>query len=138
MYVFANDAALVDRALVHVWLSQRSYWAKGRSRAVQDAAMDASHNYGVYVEETGAQVAYARVVTDGATFAWLCDVFVDESARGHGVGKQLLAGIMSDLEPLALKRILLATDDAHGLYAQFGFTELENPQSWMVNAAASH
>jgi GNAT superfamily N-acetyltransferase len=131
VYVFATDPELVDRALVHEWLSQRSYWAAGRSRTVQDAAIAASRNYGIYVQESGEQVAYARAVTDGATFAWLCDVFVVEHVRGQGLGKQLMAGILADLEPLGLKRILLATDDAHGLYAQFGFSALETPGAWM-------
>jgi GNAT superfamily N-acetyltransferase len=132
VYVFAADAGRVDRALVHEWLSQRSYWARGRPRAVQDAAIDASRNYGMYRRGSGEQVAYARVVTDGVTFAWLCDVFVDERVRGQGIGKRLMAGVMDDLEPLGLTRTLLATHDAHELYAQFGFTALEEPARWMA------
>jgi len=86
----------------------------------------------VYDIVTGEQVAYGRVVTDGVTFAWLCDVFVAPEARGQGIGKMLAAGIVADLEPLELKRILLSTGDAHGLYAQYGFTELTEPSRMMA------
>ena len=131
-YFFSADADRIDRARVHLWLSEQSYWAQGRLRETQDAALDASRNYGVYDIETGEQVAYGRVVTDGVTFAWLCDVFVTTEARGQGIGKMLAAGVMADLEPLGLKRILLSTADAHGLYAQYGFTELAEPSRMMA------
>jgi GNAT superfamily N-acetyltransferase len=117
---------------VHAWLSEQSYWAQGRPRAVQDAAIDASLNYGVHDEQTGEQVACARVVTDGATFGWLCDVFVCSDARGQGVGKMLVEGVAADLDRLGLNRTLLTTGDAQGLYAQFGFSPLEIPSQWMV------
>lgn len=90
-FTFSNDRALIDRDLVHRWLSEESYWAKGRSRATQDAAIDASRNYSIR-DDADRQVGYARVVTDGVTFAWLCDVFVDERARGHGIGRMLVEG----------------------------------------------
>ncbi|GAB3610130.1 GNAT family N-acetyltransferase [Humibacter ginsengiterrae] len=131
-YRFSCNTAEVDRELVHRWLSEQSYWAQGRQRSVQDAAIDASRNYGVFDDESGDQVAYARVVTDGVTFAWLCDVFVDPSARGRGVGVSLIEGVVADLEPLGLKRIALATGDAHGLYAKFGFEPLAEPWKWMA------
>ena len=86
----------------------------------------------MYDEATGAQLAYARVVTDGALFAWLCDVFVAPSVRGTGVGKLLLQGVLDDLEPLGLKRMLLATADAQELYRRFGFTELSGEMAWMI------
>ena len=130
-YFFSAEADRVDRARVHQWLSEQSYWAQGRSREKQEAAIEASRNYGVYDIETGEQVAYGRVVTDGATFAWLCDVFVATDARGQGIGKMLAAGVVADLEPLDLRRILLSTADAHGLYAQYGFTELSEPSRMM-------
>lgn len=131
-YVFSAESDRVDRARVHQWLSEQSYWAQGRLRQKQDAAIDASRNYGVYDIGTGEQVAYARVVTDGVTFAWLCDVFVASEVRGQGIGKMLAAGVMADLEPLDLKRVLLSTADAHGLYAQYGFTELTEPSRMMA------
>ncbi|WP_345186370.1 GNAT family N-acetyltransferase [Microbacterium panaciterrae] len=130
---FSAHSARIDRERVHHWLSDLSYWARGRARAVQDAAMNGSRNYGVY-DDIGTQVGYARVVTDGATFAWLCDVFVDPDHRGEGVGKLLVAGVVADLEPLHLERTVLATGDAHGLYTQFGFAVIEHPEMWMARA----
>ena len=136
-FSFSRDAAKIDRARVHRWLSEESYWARGRERSTQDAAMDASRNYGVYDDDSGEQLAYARVVTDGVTFAWLCDVFVASEARGRGIGKVLVAGVTADLEPLGLKRALLATGDAHGLYARYGFTPLSDPSTMMEKRPAS-
>ena len=131
-YYFSNVADSIDRARVLRWLSEESYWPLGRSRSIQDAAMDASRNYGVYDGDSGEQVAYARVVTDGVTFAWLCDVFVSSPVRGRGLGKLLVAGVVTELESLGLKRVLLSTSDAHGLYAQFGFTTLQEPSKMMA------
>lgn len=128
----STSTGRLDRKLVHYWLSELSYWAQGRSRQTQDVAIDASRNYGLYDNETSEQVAYGRVVTDGVTFAWLCDVFVDPAARGQGLGKMLAAAVIDDLEPLGLKRILLSTGDAHGLYAQFGFAPLQEPTKMMA------
>jgi len=129
---FSNRTEDIDRTLVHYWISELSYWAQGRSRQAQDTAIDGSRNYSVHDLATGAQLGYARVVTDGATFAWLCDVIVAPHARGRGIGKRLISGIVDDLEPLGLRRILLATADAHGLYAQYGFEPLAQPERWMA------
>lgn len=136
-FAFSADTERIDRARVHRWLSEEAYWARGRTRVHQDAAIDASRNYGVYDSATHEQIAYARVVTDGVGFAWLCDVFVDTAARGRGVGKMLLTGVLDDLEPLGLRRTLLATADAQELYRQFGFTELSGPAVWMARTAAT-
>ena len=133
-FTFAQDDARIDRIRVHAWLSEQSYWAAGRPRTTQDAAIDASRNYGVWDDETGAQVAYARVVTDRVTFAWLCDVFVDDAVRGRGAGKMLVEGVVDDLRPFGITRILLATADAHGLYAQYGFENPDDPRRYMVRA----
>lgn len=133
-YRFSSRLQDMDRETVHRWLSEDSYWAQGRPRQTQDSAMDASRNYGVFERATGRQVAYARVVTDSVTFAWLCDVFVDPSVRGQGVGKDIIAGVVADLEPLGLRRVLLATADAHGLYEQYGFGPLDDPSRFMVRA----
>lgn len=127
----SQQAENIDRDLVHHWLSDLSYWAKGRPRALQDAAIDASRNYSVHEVGSGRQVGYARVVTDRVTFAWLCDVFVDPDARGEGVGKLLVDGVLADLDALGVRRTLLATADAHGLYAQYGFEPLAEPRRWM-------
>ncbi|KZC94534.1 MULTISPECIES: GNAT family N-acetyltransferase [Clavibacter] len=131
-FAVTSDTDRIDRARVHRWLSEQAYWAIGRSRATQDAAIDGSRNYGVHDTETGEQVAYARVVTDGVTFAWLCDVFVAPEIRGRGVGRMLVSGVIADLEPLGLARILLSTSDAHDLYAQSGFVPLADPTRMMA------
>jgi GNAT superfamily N-acetyltransferase len=129
---YSSNPAELDRERVHHWLSAHAYWAIGRPRQVQDAAIEASRNYAAYDEATGEQLGYARVVTDGVTFAWLCDVIVAPEARGRGVGVGLVEFVLADLDPMDLKRIALATGDAHGLYERFGFEPLSNPEQWMV------
>ena len=130
-YRFSTAIDDIDRGLVPRWLSEEAYWAKGRSRQVQEAAIDASRNYSVLEVRSGRQVGYARVVTDTVTFAWLCDVFVAPEARGAGVGRLLVDGVLADLDELGVRRTLLATADAHGLYAQYGFEPLADPGRWM-------
>jgi GNAT superfamily N-acetyltransferase len=130
-FELSDDVRRIDRPLVHRWLSEEAYWALGRPREVQERAIDASWNFGVYRGGSGEQVAYARLVTDRATFAWICDVFVDTSVRGLGIGTALMAGVMAALEPMRMRRVALATESAHGLYAKFGFEPLPNPERWM-------
>jgi GNAT superfamily N-acetyltransferase len=136
-YRFSARAGDMDREQIHAWLSREAYWAKGRPRAVQDAAIDASINFGMFDSLSGRQVAYARVVTDSVTFAWLCDVFVDQKVRGHGVGVALMENVCSLLDDLHMKRVVLATGDAHGLYEKFGFEPLAQPERWMERTAAT-
>jgi GNAT superfamily N-acetyltransferase len=131
-YEITTDTARLDRALVHRWLSQDAYWARGRSREKQDLAIDGSLNFAVHEAATGAQVGYARVVTDLATFAWLCDVYIDPAARGRGLGTALAGAVRDHLAPYGLRRILLATADAHGVYAKAGFAPLAYPEKWMT------
>ena len=88
-----------------------------------------SLNFGVY--DGNRQVGFARVITDYATFAYLCDVFIHEEYRGHALGKWLMESILAHPNVQGLRRWSLATRDAHGLYKQFGFAELSNPASWM-------
>ncbi|POH66062.1 MULTISPECIES: GNAT family N-acetyltransferase [Cryobacterium] len=130
-YRFSGDVAEIDREWVHQSISEQSYWAPGRSRSRQDAAIEGSRNFGVYDSASKKQIAYARMVTDGVTFAWLCDVFVDPGVRGRGIGAMLIAGIVDHCRPLGLRRIALSTDDAHGLYAKFGFAPLALTGAWM-------
>ncbi|WP_314094152.1 GNAT family N-acetyltransferase [Microbacterium foliorum] len=131
-YSFSTDTATIDRPLVHRWLSEESYWARGRSRETQDAAIDASRNYSVR-DAHGRQVAYARVVTDGVTFAWLCDVFVDETARGEGIGRLIVEGVIDDLQHSStVKHIVLAASTARGLYEKFGFAESSGPSRYLI------
>lgn len=131
-YEISTDPARIDAARVHGWLSTDAYWALGRSRETQDRAMDGSSNFGVYDTVSGDQVAYARVVTDRATFAWLCDVYVDPSVRGKGVGTALVTAVREELRSCGVKRVVLATHDAHGVYARLGFRPLERPDHWML------
>ncbi|MEU5715072.1 GNAT family N-acetyltransferase [Streptomyces sp. NPDC020403] len=126
------DPARLDAARIHHWLSTDSYWASGRTREHQDRAIAGSLNFGAYDLTTGEQTAYARVVTDHATFAWLCDVYVDRAARGHGLGTRLVIAVRDHLEALGVRRLLLATKDAHGVYAGIGFAPLAEPDLWMA------
>lgn len=129
---FSTDPDRLDRELVHRWLSEHAYWALGRPRATQDAAIDGSLNFGVYDREIGAQLAYARVVTDRVTFGWLCDVIVDPSARGERLGVSLVEYVLAELDALHLKRVVLITGDAHGLYEKFDFAALERTDDWLA------
>nr|WP_202433866.1 GNAT family N-acetyltransferase [Streptomyces sp. SID7815] len=121
----------MDVARVHRWLSTDAYWALGRTREHQERMIAGSLNFGAYEVDSGEQAAYARVVTDHASFAWICDVYVDPAARGHGLGTRLVATVRDRLAPLGVRRFLLATKDAHGVYAKLGFTSLPDPGMWM-------
>ncbi|MFI5659422.1 GNAT family N-acetyltransferase [Streptomyces sp. NPDC051684] len=131
-YAISTDPARIDVDRVHAWLSEDAYWALGRPRDKQDKAITGSLNFGVYDAASGEQVGYARVVTDEATFAWLCDVYVDRSVRGKGIGKAMVRSIRDHLQPLGIRRVLLATEDAHGVYEEVGFERLEHPERWMA------
>ncbi|HKI52530.1 MAG TPA: GNAT family N-acetyltransferase [Anaerolineales bacterium] len=113
----------------------RAYWAKGRSRERTECALANSLVFGIY--DGDKQIGIARVVSDYATFAWLCDVFIHEDYRARGLGKWLMQTITSHPNLQGLRRWLLATHDAHGLYKQYGFTPLENPHNWMENLVRS-
>ena len=131
-YEISTDPARIDVDRVHRWLATDAYWALDRPRERHERAMEGSLNFGAYETVSGDQVAYARVVTDGATFAWLCDVYVDRSARGRGLGTAFVAAVCEHLQPLGLRRVLLATHDAHGVYEKLGFTALDRPDRWMA------
>ena len=131
-YEISADPGRIDRERVHHWLSTDAYWALGRTREKQDRAIEGSLNFGVYETVSGEQVAYARVITDRATFAWLCDVYVDPSVRGKSVGSALVAAVRDEMRRYGVRRVLLATHDAHGVYAKLGFAQLERPEHWMA------
>jgi GNAT superfamily N-acetyltransferase len=131
-YEISTDPSRLDAELIHRWLSKDAYWALGRSREKQDLAIDRSLNFGAYHSASGAQLGYARVVTDQATFAWLCDVYVAPSARGKGLGTALATAVRDHLAPYGLSSILLATANAHAVYARAGFAPLAKPEKWMV------
>ncbi|MFL5886678.1 MAG: GNAT family N-acetyltransferase [Thermoleophilaceae bacterium] len=131
-YEISNDPARLDRELIHRFLSEESYWAKGRSREVVDRSIDHSIPFGVYESESGAQAGFARVVTDRCTFAWLADVFVVPEHRGRSLGKQLVEAVLAHPELQVMWRWLLGTADAHGLYEQFGFEPLQHTERFMI------
>ncbi|MFJ7333514.1 GNAT family N-acetyltransferase [Streptomyces sp. NPDC101110] len=131
-YEISTDPSRVDRERVHHWLSTDAYWALGRPRETQERAIEGSLNFGVFDTVSGEQVAYARVITDRATFGWLCDVYVDRSVRGKGVGSALVAAVREELRSSGVRRVLLATHDAHGVYERYGFAPLERPEQWMA------
>lgn len=122
-YVINADPTLLDREYI-VRSLQGTYWATARARDVILASLDASLCFGVYQAPGHAQVGFARVVTDGATFSWLCDVFIDPAHRGRGLGKRLVRAVLSEPR-VARTRVYLATQDAHTLYEPFGFERRE-------------
>ena len=125
----STDRDRIDRDLVHRFLSEHSYWARGRTREQNDRIIDASLVFGVY--EHGRQVAHARVVTDTVVFGYLGDVFVVPEARGRGVGKALMEAVLAHPHVANLSRFTLVTDDAHALYEQYGFRPLDDVRRWM-------
>ena len=128
-YSISTDRARLDAALVHRYLSDQSYWARGVPLELVQRAICNSLCFGVY--RGAEQVGFARVVTDAATFAYLADVFILPAHRGLGLGKRLMAAVMAHPELQGLRRFMLATRDAHGLYRQFGFQDLKHPQILM-------
>lgn len=119
----------MDLLVIHGYLSQ-SYWAKGIPLETLSRAMEHSLCFGVF-QDSGEQVGFARMVTDKATFAYLADVFILEEHRGKGLSKALMTFILKHPDLQGLRRITLATRDAHGLYSQFGFQSLAHPQTFM-------
>lgn len=128
-FVLSDDPGLIDADRVHRWISEESYWANGRSQDVMARALEGSHVIGVYLD--GEQVAICRIVSDGATFAWLCDIFVDASVRGNGIGTWLAESAAAWATSMGVTRMVLATRDAHDVYARVGFAPLEGASRWM-------
>lgn len=130
-YRITTDKAQLDVPLIHKFLSEESYWATGRTLGTVQTSIDHSLCFGVF--EGATQVGFARVVTDRATFAWVCDVFILPSHRGLGLAKWLIESIVSHPAIHGLRLTLLATRDAHGLYERYGgFAPLDNPERWMA------
>jgi GNAT superfamily N-acetyltransferase len=127
--LISDDSALLDRAMIHRFLSERSYWAMGVPREVVDRAIEHSLCFGIYKAQQ--QAGFARVVTDCATFAWLADVFILEEHRGQGLSKRLVAAILAYPRLQGLRRFMLGTLDAHGLYSQFGFVPIKEVERFM-------
>jgi GNAT superfamily N-acetyltransferase len=143
-YVVSTDPGLLQLPRIHAFLSTQAYWCLGIPYETVAQAAANSLCFGVYrvrdAEELTkelrpapnlVQVGFARVVTDSATFAWLCDVYVEDAHRGQGLSKRLMTEVMQHPQLQGLRRICLATRDAHSLYEQFGFTATKAPQNWL-------
>ncbi len=126
--LISTDASLLDVDAICAMLS-RAYWAQGRSRELIERYLRYSLVFGVY--DGSRQIGLARIVSDYSTFAWLCDVFILEEYRGKGLGRWLTETVLAHPDLQGLRRFLLITRDAHGLYAQNGFTPLAGPERWM-------
>jgi len=128
LFTISTDISRLDMNAVYEFLS-RAYWAKTRPREYTDLAFSNSLVFGMY--EGKRLVGMARVVTDFCIVAYLCDVFIHEDVRGQGLGKWLMQSILEHPDLKHIRRWLLATDDAHGLYQQFGFEPLPDVEKWM-------
>jgi GNAT superfamily N-acetyltransferase len=134
-YVISTSASRLDLGFICSALAG-SYWARSRSRAAIRKSIRNSLSFGIYERRGGRQVAFARIVTDAATFSWLCDVVVDDAHRGRGLGKRLVSAAVSHRSVRGTK-VLLGTRDAHGLYAKFGFVRCESMRLEPAGAAGS-
>ncbi|MCD7097323.1 GNAT family N-acetyltransferase [Stenotrophomonas sp. MMGLT7] len=126
----STDKHELDVELVHRFLSTQAYWSRGIPRATVERAIAGSLCFGGYVDGVG-QVAFARVISDFATFGYLADVFVLPEHRGNGHSKRMVEAVLAHPRLQGLRRFMLATSDAHGLYAQYGFAAPARPQSLM-------
>ena len=130
-YEVSTDPARIDLDYVHRYLSQQSYWAGAIPRDVVARSVANALSFGLYAPG-GAQVGFARVITDRATFAWLADVFIDPAQQGLALGKALMDAIVAHPDLQGLRRFMLVTADAHSLYERYGFTAVESPERLMV------
>ena len=131
-YLISTDKSKIDIATVHRFLSQ-TYWAEGIPIEIVKRGVDNSLCFAIYRGER--LIGFARVITDFATFAYLADVFILPEERGKGLSKWLMRVILDHPRLQGLRRFTLATRDAHGLYAQFGFTPFDKPERWMQRHA---
>ena len=132
-FTISTDKTLLQIDAVHKFLTEESYWAKERTREQTMTAIENSLCFGVYHE--GKQIGFARVVSDFATFAYIGDVYITKEFRGKGLSKKLMETMLAHPDLQGLRRWLLATKDAHTLYAQFGFHGLNYPERWMEKPA---
>jgi ribosomal protein S18 acetylase RimI-like enzyme len=121
-YEISTAQARLDIDAIHAYLT-RSYWSPGIPREIVERAARNSLCFGVYLRSSGEQVGFTRVVTDHATFAYLCDVYVLEAHRGYGLAKAMMRAAMAHPALAGARRVMLATRDAHGLYRQHGFRD---------------
>ena len=127
-YEISSDKNLMDIDAIHAYLS-RSYWAENIPYDIVKKALENSLCFGVFYNSS--QVGFARLITDFTTFAYLADVYILEDHRGKGLSKKLMATIVAHPQLQGLRRMVLATADAHGLYEKFGFKGLANAQTFM-------
>jgi GNAT superfamily N-acetyltransferase len=125
-----GDLRPADRDVVYRFLSEDAYWSQGLPREIFDASLANSLCFAAY--SAHEIVGFSRVVTDRATFAWLCDVFVLPAHRGNGISKRLMDAVMAHPDLARVRNFMLATRDAHGLYARYGFAPLGDPARWMA------
>jgi len=128
-----DDATRLDVARVHGWLAS-SYWSPGIERALVERAIAGSHCLGAYRD--GEQVGFARAITDHATFAWIADVWIDEAARGQGLGRRMVRWFVDHPRLAGVRRIALVTADAHGVYEALGFHPPLRPDRYMERLSA--
>jgi N-acetylglutamate synthase-like GNAT family acetyltransferase len=128
-YEISTDADRLDVEVIHKFLAEDSYWSLGVPRSTVERAIANSLCFGVY--DRAGQIGFARVVTDRSTFALLADLFILDQHRGKGLSKWLMRCIVEHQDLQGLRRLLLLTSDAHGLYSQFGFEPLGNPSRFM-------
>lgn len=128
MIHFSDDKALLQVDRVHAWLAS-SYWSPGIARDLVERAIAGSHCLGAY--QGGVQVGYARAITDHATFAWIADVWIEEPARGHGLGRRMVRWFLDHPDFAEMRRVALVTADAHGVYEALGFHALLRPERYM-------
>jgi GNAT superfamily N-acetyltransferase len=138
-FVISCDRSRLDVQMITRFFNHDSYWATDRTIDTVRRSIEGSICFGLYdgdPRDGGQQVGFARVVTDGATFGWLCDVFVLSSRRGLGLGKWLVEVVVSHPKVAAVRVLMLATRDAHELYRQYGgFEALPTPERWMRRRA---
>jgi GNAT superfamily N-acetyltransferase len=128
-FIVSTDPERLDAGAIHAYLSEESYWAKGIPLPIVKKALAHSLCFGLYAATR--QIGLARVITDRATYCYLCDVYVLADYRGQGLGRWLMDCVFRHPDLQGLRRMSLATADAHGLYAQFGFTALAKPERYM-------
>jgi GNAT superfamily N-acetyltransferase len=127
-FELSDDKARLDITRIHGWLAS-SYWSPGIEYALVERAIKGSHCLGAYRD--GQQLGFARAITDHATFAWIADVWIDESVRGQGLGRSMMNWFIEHEQFAGIRRFALTTKDAHGVYEQVGFHSLIRPQNLM-------
>ncbi|MGC4232368.1 MAG: GNAT family N-acetyltransferase [Niabella sp.] len=129
-YLFSYDKSKIQIAVVYKYLSEESYWAQRIPLAIVERSIQNAICLGIY-DSQGAQIGFGRMITDQAVFAYLADVFILKPHRGKGLSKTMVRAFCSLAESFEVRRLMLATQDAHGLYAQYGFEPLSHPERIM-------